>query len=256
MKRLHLSVSTIFLLAFFSSGTQAQWIPSNPVTKFEKQPDGVLFTVQNGTLKLQVCTDSIIRAIYAPSWPPPDKPDYVVIKNKWAPVEWTMESTGKDVTLSTSRLKVTVDRQEGLVSYTGADGQNLLTEGPKQLVPAVVNNEHTYHADDVLKIYGSEEAFYGLGQHQAGVWNYRGESVDHSQDNTNISVPMFLSSKGYGIFWNNTSASRFNNRFIHYLFLSSDVADKIDYYFLYGPDFDRIIADYRELTGAAPLFGK
>ena len=100
------------------------------------------------------------------------------------------------------------------------------------------------------------KALYGLGQHQAGVWNYRGESVDISQENSNISVPLMLSSKGYGIFWNNTSRSRFNNRFANYLYISSEVADVIDYYFLYGPDFDKIIAGYRDLTGQAPMFGK
>ena len=51
-----------------------------------------------------------------------------------------------------------------------------------------------------------------------------------------------LSSAGYGLFWNNTSRSRFNNRFEHALYISSEVADSIDYYFLYGPEFDRIIA--------------
>jgi alpha-D-xyloside xylohydrolase len=100
------------------------------------------------------------------------------------------------------------------------------------------------------------EAFYGLGQHQAGVWNFRGESVDVSQENTNIAVPLLLSSNGYGIFWNNTSRSRVNNRFVHYLYISSEVADSIDYYFIYGPEFDRIVAGYRALTGAAPMFGK
>jgi len=95
-----------------------------------------------------------------------------------------------------------------------------------------------------------------LGQHQAGVWNYRGESVDISQENSNISVPLMLSSKGYGIFWNNTSRSRFNNRFANYLYISSEVADVIDYYFLYGPEFDKIIAGYRDLTGQVPMFGK
>ena len=58
-----------------------------------------------------------------------------------------------------------------------------------------------------------------------------------------------VSSNGYGIFWNNTSRSRFNNRFANYLYLSSEVADTIDYYFIYGPDFDRVVAGYRELTG-------
>ena len=119
-----------------------------------------------------------------------------------------------------------------------------------------VNGEDTYRAESFVNIYGSHEGLYGLGQHQAGVWNYRGESVDISQDNSNIAVPLMLSSKGYGIFWNNTSRSRFNNRFANYLYISSEVADVIDYYFLYGPDFDKIIASYRDLTGQAPMFGK
>lgn len=88
------------------------------------------------------------------------------------------------------------------------------------------------------------------------MWNYHGESVDLGQDNTNISVPFFLSSNGYGLLWNNASLSRFNNRFLHALFLNSQAADTIDYYIVYGPDFDHIVAGYRELTGAAPLFGK
>ena len=117
------------------------------------------------------------------------------------------------------------------------------------MTPVKVNGEKTYRAESFINIYGSHEALYGLGQHQAGVWNYRGESVDISQDNTNISVPLLLSSNGYGIFWNNASRSRFNNRFVHALYISSEVADAIDYYFFYGPDFDKIIAAYRELTG-------
>ncbi len=81
------------------------------------------------------------------------------------------------------------------------------------------------------------------------MWNYHGEDVEISQDNTNISVPMVVSSRGYGIFWNNPSRSRFNNRFPHAFYLSSEVADTVDYYFLFGPEFDHIVASYRELTG-------
>ena len=124
------------------------------------------------------------------------------------------------------------------------------------MTPTEVNGEKTYHAEMFSNLWDSTEAFYGLGQHQAGVWNYHGEDVALSQDNTNISVPMFLSSNGYGIFWNNASRSRFNNRFPHALYLSSEVADSVDYYFLYGPQFDKLIAAYRDMTGAAPMFGK
>src|SRR3974390_2157976 len=81
-------------------------------------------------------------------------------------------------------------------------------------------------------------------------------SIDLSQDNTSIAVPLMISSLGYGLYWNNASRSRFNNRFVHALYVSSEVADTIDYYFIYGPELDSVIAGYRELTGAAPMFGK
>ncbi|MBV9759890.1 MAG: DUF5110 domain-containing protein [Acidobacteriaceae bacterium] len=251
MKRTALSLLPILVYPL-----SAQWIAENPVTGVEKQPDGVLFKMQTGILKLQVCTDSIIHVMYAREWPVPKRREYVVTKTQWAQAKFDFRESESSVSVSTGRLTITVGRKDGAIGYAGPDGKNLLTEGPKQLTPAVLNREQTFHAEDVFKIYGSEEAFYGLGQHQAGVWNYRGESVDLSQDNTNIAIPMFLSSKGYGIFWNNTSAGRWNNRFVHYLFLDADVADAVDYYFFYGPGFDKLIADYRELTGAAPLFGK
>jgi alpha-D-xyloside xylohydrolase len=38
-----------------------------------------------------------------------------------------------------------------------------------------------------------------------------------------------------------------------YTSLWSEVGDGIDYYFVYGPDLDDVVAGYRELTGRAPL---
>ncbi len=37
---------------------------------------------------------------------------------------------------------------------------------------------------------------------------------------------------------------------------TSEAADTVDYYFMSGPELDGVIADYRDLTGAAPMFGK
>ncbi len=244
------------LLPLVIGPAAAQWIPDNRVKSIEKQSDGALLTMQTGALKLEVCSDSIIHVVYAPVWPPPKHTNYIVTKTQWSPVSFDLSTNDKAVVIATSRLKLSVTRSDGTIAYSDASGKSLVVEGPKQMTPAVVNNEHTWHAEDVIKIYGSHEGFYGLGQHQAGVWNYRGESVDISQDNTNIAVPFFVSSKGYGILWNNSSVSRFNNRFVHFLFLSSDVADAIDYYFIYGPEMDSLVSGYRQLTGAAPLFGK
>jgi alpha-D-xyloside xylohydrolase len=239
-----------------ASGVRAQWNPLNGVVDVKQQDDGMLLKMQKGTLRLQICSASIIRVTFAPGDGFPDSPSYVIAKKNWPKASWTMQASEKDVAVTTPRMKVVVGRKDGAILFTDAAGKKLFQDYDRTLTPVAVNGEKTYHAEMFSNLWDSTEAFYGLGQHQAGVWNYHGETVDISQANTNISVPMFLSSTGYGIFWNNTSRSRFNNRFPHELYLSSEVADTVDYYFLYGPEFDSIIAAYRDMTGAAPMFGK
>jgi alpha-D-xyloside xylohydrolase len=252
LRVLILGVSFFLLRA----GAFAQWTPMNPVKSVQQTSDGAVFTMGSGTLKLQVCSDSVVHVLYSPTAAFPKRADLVVTKENWPVSKFTMQSSDDAVTLATSLLRLTVTRKDGAIAYAEASGGPLVQEASRRMTPVKVNGEDTFRAESFINIYGSHEGLYGLGQHQAGVWNYRGESVDISQDNTNIAVPLMVSSKGYGIFWNNTSRSRFNNRFANYLYISSDVADVIDYYFFYGPDIDKIIASYRELTGQAPLFGK
>jgi alpha-D-xyloside xylohydrolase len=246
----------LFVQLALVTSALGQWNPLNPVVDVKQQDDRVILKMQTGTLRLQICSDSIVRVTYAPVATFPDDPSYVVTKTTWPKTWWTMQSSEKDVTVATSRLKLTIARKDGTILFADATGKKLFQDHDRTLTPVEVNGEKTYHAELFSNLWDSTEAFYGLGQHQAGVWNYHGESVELSQANTNISVPMFLSSNGYGIFWNNTSRSRFNNRFPHELYLSSEVADTVDYYFLYGPEFDAIVAAYRDMTGAAPMFGK
>ncbi|HEX4485817.1 MAG TPA: glycoside hydrolase family 31 protein [Terriglobales bacterium] len=251
-----LKVTAVGLVLLAALTAQAQWTPANPIKDVQRESDGVQFAMGTGTLKLQVCTDTIIHVLYSPTASFPNTKDYVVTKSDWPGAKWTMQSAGDNVTISTSRLKLVVSKIDGSITYQDADGKQIVQEANRHLTPVKVNGEDTYRAESFVNIYGSREALYGLGQHQAGVWNYRGESVDISQDNTAIAVPFLVSSNGYGIFWNNTSRSRFNNRFANYLYISSEVADVIDYYFFYGPDLDKVVADYRDLTGQAPMFGK
>lgn len=234
----------------------AQWQSLNPVSSFDRDANGITFHMARGTMQLQVCSDSIIRVRYSASEKFSEKPHYVITKQSWPATPWQMHFANDEITLTTAKLTISVHRTDGTITYRDNANQQLLLDGGRSLTPVEVNGEYTYRAESFLNIYGSPEALYGLGQHQAGVFNYRGESVDISQDNTNIAVPLLVSSKGWGVYWNNTSRSRMNNRFLHYLYLSSEVADEVDYYFLYGPELDHVVASYRELTGQAPMFGK
>ena len=254
-------LSSAFLLVALSLlpiRSAAQWTAPNPVVDFQKQSDGVLIHQKTGTLRFQVCSPAILHLTYSPTADFPASPNPVIIKTTWPQAEWKLEESADAIALTTSEVRVAVDRKTGAITYTDSSGKVLLHDDSKTMTPVTVNGEKTYRAEDYMTLggYGSTEAIYGLGQHQAGVWNYRGDSVDLSQDNTSIAVPLMVSSNGYGLFWNNMSRSRFNNRFVQATYFSSEVADTIDYYFLYGPELDKVVAGYRELTGSAPMFGK
>jgi len=246
-----------FIFLFACDLAAAQWLPRNAVREAERVRDGALVTMETGYLRFTICSESIVHIVYSLERDVAKHPDFLVINNVWPKTEFSFQdSDSKTVTLSTSALKIEIAKADGSVIFYDSARHKLTQENTRTLTPVEINGEKAFHAERFTNMWDTQEAFYGLGQHQAGVWNYRGEDVEISQDNTNISIPLLLSSNGYGIFWNNGSRSRVNNRFVHALYLSSEVADAVDYYFLYGPEFDKIVGSYRELTGAAPLFGK
>ena len=265
------------LVAMAAPLALAQWNTPNPVVSFDKRPDGVEIRQKDGVLRLTVNSAAILHITYSPlAAPAPHTPDGVVVNKTWPAAPFDLTSDARSISLSTAGLRAVVDRETGAIMYFGPGkgnqsgqvatgpgemaaaprGQLLATDGYHSLKPVVVNGEKTFHAEVSLGNYGSHEGLYGLGQHQAGVWNYRGETVDLSQENTNIDIPLLVSTNGFGIFWNNSSRGRMNNRFVHALYLSAEVADKIDYYFIYGPEPDQIVSGYRQLTGEVPMFGR
>jgi alpha-D-xyloside xylohydrolase len=247
-----------FLIIFsaFPLDSRAQWNPLNPVRSSQKDSTGLTMFLAKGALRFQLCTDSMVRVLYSPGREFPKVSEYVVISAEWPAVSFDVRETTDAITLTTAKLKLVVNKKDSIIVFYDPTGRKLSQENDRTLTPAEVNGERTFHLERFTNMWDTQEAFYGLGQHQGGVFNWRGESVDIGQDNTNISVPLLLSSSGYGIFWNNPSRSRFNNRFVHAFFISSEVAEQMDYYFIYGPEFDNIISAYRKLTGVAPLFGK
>jgi alpha-D-xyloside xylohydrolase len=236
---------------------QAQWRPLNPVVGVEAQADGALIALKTGFLRLRVCTDSIVRVVYSLQATLPERTDFIVTKTSWPHTNFVLQTSDpKIIVLRTARLTIQISRANSVMVFLDETGKQLAQEDGRTLTAVEVNGEKTLHSERFVDMWSTQEAFYGLGQHQSGVWNYRGEAVDISQDNTNISIPFLLSSSGYGLLFNNGSRSRFNNRFVHAFYYSSEVADAMDYYFVYGPEFDQLVAGYRNLTGQVPLFGK
>ena len=186
------------LLPLFAGGACAQWNPLNPVTGVHQEADGVRFDMRVGVLRIQVCSDSIIRAQYSPTSDLPSRPDYVVTKTTWPAVQWKMESTDAEVALVTSRLRVTVHRSDGSVEYHDAAGKRLLQEGTRNMTPARVNGDFSIPPPrtDIVPVAYSPSTEKPLGLRYSFLRNAGGDeyrevdpdTVFHSGDRIRVAV--------------------------------------------------------------------
>ena len=123
----------------------------------------------------------------------------------------------------------------------------------KQLLKKISDEDVLTIQQDFKWVDG--EVLYGLGQFQNGIMNWRGSKIELYQQNKVAVSPMLVSTNGYGILWDNYSYTIFNDT-DEGSYIWSEVADGINYYFIYGPEIDQVIGGYRTLTGKAPMFGK
>ena len=185
---------------------------------YEKESDGVLFKInkQKETdpqlVKIQICTENIIRVIASPVDSFSTRASLMVSKTGWDPVSWSINDKDNPVKISTSKVIVSVDTVTGKIAFYDSNNQLLLNEinGGKIITPAFVMGEKTYHIRQLFES-PEDEAFYGLGQHQNGIMNYKGHDVDLWQHNIVAVVPFLVSSKNYGILWDNTSRTKFGD---------------------------------------------
>ncbi|MCR5851559.1 MAG: DUF5110 domain-containing protein [Bacteroidaceae bacterium] len=107
----------------------------------------------------------------------------------------------KDDVVRSRDVRVDVDKARQTVTIKNRQGTRVFTATLHQMQ----GREATlaFRSD-------KDERLYGLGQFQDGYSNVRGLSRRLTQVNTQISIPMLLSSKGYGVLWNNCGLTEFN----------------------------------------------
>src|SRR5438445_12360589 len=179
----------------FASSSCDKWNPLNPVESFHKDSDGATIFLKKGALRFQVRTDAMVRVLFSPEREFPKVLDYVVIKSIWPQTPFDVTETAEAISLTTAKLKLLVTKKDSVVVFYDSAGKKLAQENDRTLTAGQVNGEKTYHLERFTNMWDTQEAFYGLGQHQGGVWNWRGESVDIGQDNTNISYAVFCLKK-------------------------------------------------------------
>jgi alpha-D-xyloside xylohydrolase len=240
--------------------TLGQQMPDQPVVAANQSDDGLRATVGNEELAISVCGDSIIHVVATPGQPVKTSPKPWMLDpaQSCSGARFKFAKSDSAATLETAQLKVEFSLKRGNLTFHSLAGDRLLREGdsiPRTYDPAEVNGEHTYRVTERFSP-DATEGFYGLGQHQNGMFNYRGATIELGQNNTDVAIPFLVSSKGYAILWNTASLTYVDNRFPLELSFSSIAGNALDYYFIYGPEMDSIIHQYRNMTGHAPMLPK
>lgn len=176
-------------------------------------------------------------------------------------------------------------RQEGEHIEFSAEGQKLFAQTgfslepkeiyrytfsggkPKIVTRRTVDGERSFVENaDTIKVGDSceggltlaieaDEAIYGLGQQEDGIYNYRNVKEYLYHNNMKIPMPVFLSSKNYGVFFDCTSMFTYEEK-DNVITMSFDAVDQIDYYVIFGADFDELVGGIRTLTGAPAMLPK
>jgi Alpha-glucosidases, family 31 of glycosyl hydrolases len=270
-----------FLVVFSTISAFAQVKPAD---------DGFLATVRGVDVKVEFYTPDIVRVLKtAATSNLENKKDFVV---ELAPQHPSVRVTSSNgiVRAVSSKLEVTMDLETGKIAFNDLQGTRLLAEkeygahfmpvqfvqrvrpqvpppppsgvtptqsSPGQDTPGTVRPgmrtiiENTNEISQSF-ILDEDEVIYGLGQHQNGMMNQRGQRLVLEQNNMEIAIPYFTSVKGYGVYWDTYSITTFDDTPMGTSF-KSEAGEAIDYYFLYGGDGDGTVARMRELTGAARL---
>jgi alpha-D-xyloside xylohydrolase len=180
---------------------------------YRKTDTGIVVTPERGpekAVRLQVYGDRIIRVTETPT-ADADLPDsFMVIAKPQARAFAVTEANGQ-VTLATEKVRASVDLATGNVSFIDSGGQLDLAEaGPGSFAPVTIEGKD-YLAVRQQFNRGTDEGLYGLGQHQNGQMNYNGEDVELAQHNMDVAIPFLVSTRNYGILWDNNSITRFGN---------------------------------------------
>ncbi|MET0462489.1 MAG: TIM-barrel domain-containing protein [Chitinophagaceae bacterium] len=201
--------SLLVSLLFFYTGNAT---PADP--RFQVVADGVLifpdhrFSADVRTVKVQVITDRILRVMASPK--------DIVAGNKLVVVldlpaaKFTTSVTDSFITIKTSSITARADLFSGLISFEDAAGNRLFgerKEAGRNITPVIWEGQSLYRLRQSFEL-AADDAIYGLGQHQEDAFNYRDQQVTLFQNNTEVAVPFMLSSKNYGVLWDNGSYSK------------------------------------------------
>lgn len=190
-------------------------LPLNVQAGYKKLKGGIEVTLPAGqtrTVRLWVVNEHIIQVTATPEDRITPKKSLIRVAPALPTVKWSVTDTPDSVFLSTAEIKAAVSLQTGEVAFYDRSGALILKESRhgKQFSPIEVDGRKGYSTRQQFDS-PDDEALYGLGQHQSDEFNYKGKNEELFQYNTKVSVPFIVSTRPYGLLFDNYSYSRFGD---------------------------------------------
>lgn len=254
LKSVPSKITTVLLLLFAISITSS----NAAILSYKKEANSVMIKLDKGQMNVTVCKDDIIEIKYTVLDSFITKPS-LVVNATWNFPPFKVSDDKNQVIIITARLRILINKASNNITYQDISGSEITSEADKSVTAATIAGINTYNVSTQFNS-PKDEALFGLGCHpvDSGSINYKGRNQDLAIKYLTGAVPVLLSTKGYGLMWDNYSASNFygaeegNTKFKYV----SESGKQVDYYFFYGPSFDQIINLYRTATGKAPMFAK
>ncbi len=216
---------------------------------YEKTDNGILAQYDDQSVRIVFHNDSILRVSKAF--------DLSLIQQSWAViaepsenVQFTLKEKEGVVTLASSKIKAEYVLDKGTLTIYDAEGNTLIKELKHKFVETKDGPFNSFTISQYFSL-DDDERIYGMGQIQDGNLNRRGTIVKLEQENRTISIPYFISSKNYGLYWDNYSPTTFSDIESNTFFRSTGNA--IDYYVLTAENNHELQRNLRNLTGNCQL---
>jgi alpha-D-xyloside xylohydrolase len=194
------NLTSVLMLALLAACSAPQ-----PEGSFTSDASGLIVKPAAGSAKnvrLQVVGDRLVRvtAVADDNLDLPASLMAAPAAGKTAPFKVT--KTGDEVVLETALLRAHVSLANGAVRFTDLADKTLLAEEPRRTFEGGVSQRFNN---------GTDEGLFGGGQHQYGHLDLNGEDLELAQHNSDIAVPFVVSTRNYGVLWDNNGISRIGN---------------------------------------------
>ncbi|MEL7599253.1 MAG: TIM-barrel domain-containing protein [Proteiniphilum sp.] len=209
MIRLFPIAPTASLLLFLGSLFLLSFTPA-PHNRHLDTGKGVVIGTDGAALHLIPLNEGTIRVIFTKA-EANLYPDELIYREQVATPAYRVIEDAASITMELAEIIALFNRKDGTLTFTDQQGNMLLREkkGGRSLETDSLDNLTVYK---VMQRFVSppDEYLYGTGQFQDGHLNIRGLSRRLTQVNSQIAIPFILSSKGYGLLWNNYGLTEFN----------------------------------------------